>query len=452
MGVLNALSFALDAVEKEVTGAKEGHGKRVAWLTYCLSRGLNLSDGERADLIACAILHDNAIAEYSRDMQDLKYRGIHSQKFDKYKEISEIKGIHALMGEENIQSLPFYADVRGVISQHHENADGSGPLHKREAEIDFRAELIHLADWFDLRSSLMRMDDSRFERMRQEVRKNCGRIFSHRVVAQMDDCLSFDDILALQEEGTAGVLQKNVPAYRNQFNDSEIEGIAEFFSGIVDVKSSFTKDHSLGVALKAKTMAEHYHFPHDKMMRFYFAGAMHDIGKMIISNDILEKPGKLDADEFQNMQNHAVWTYRILSQIDGLADITEWAANHHEKLDGTGYPRSLRADQLTLEDRLMACIDIYQALTELRPYKEGLSHATTMRIMRSMVSDGKIDADITEEIDKVFGDGISSGDAAPGTGTGKKWKCPVCGYIYEGEEPPKNCPVCGASGDRFTLI
>ena len=115
---------------------------------------------------------------------------------------------------------------------------------------------------------------------------------------------------------------------------------------IVDSKSSFTKNHSIGVAQKAETMAKHYGFAHEKIVRFVFAGAVHDIGKMVVGNDILEKPDKLDAGEFSQMKNHAAETYKILSSIQRLEDITEWASNHHEKLDGTGYSRRLSAEQL----------------------------------------------------------------------------------------------------------
>lgn len=444
-GVLYALSFALDAVEREVNGAEEGHGMRVAWLSYCLARGLGYTNEETTDLMACAILHDNAMAEYRRDMHDNGGEEKFPVEIDGIR-IYDESGIHALMGEENIRKLPFNGDVSGVILGHHENADGSGPFHMREGETDIRAEIIRLTDCVDIDCELMQMSESDFDRMTDEVRRQSGKLFSKRAVELMDKNLRYSDIEILQKLGVQEVLKKYVPSCSRDFSDDEIHGIAGFFAGIVDVKSSYTRNHSMGVAQKAAIMAEHYGFSHDKAVRFFFAGAMHDIGKMVIANDILEKPDRLNDEEFRNMQNHAVWTYRILSGIEGLEDVTEWASDHHEKLDGSGYPRGLRADQLTFEDRLMACIDIYQALTESRSYKEGIPHNRTMSIMRGMVSDGKIDADITEEIDRVFGTGEKDAEESVKV-TG--WKCPVCGYVCEGEEPPAFCPVCGTPGDDF---
>ena len=132
------------------------------------------------------------------------------------------------------------------------------------------------------------------------------------------------------------------------------------------------------------------------------AGMLHDIGKMAIDNDILEKPSKLSDAEFVRMKNHAWYSYTILSQIEGYEDITRWASHHHEKLNGTGYPFGLKAGQLDEKERLLGCIDIYQALSEDRPYKAGMPHGKCIAIMRDMVRAGSIDGRITEDIARVF--------------------------------------------------
>ena len=98
------------------------------------------------------------------------------------------------------------------------------------------------------------------------------------------------------------------------------------------------------------------------------------------------------------MRNHAYYTREILSKLKGFDDIVLWASNHHEKLNGTGYPRGLRAEELSSEERLMTCCDIYQALTEPRPYKEGFPHSKAMEIMRDMVIKGEIDMDIVNDM------------------------------------------------------
>lgn len=132
------------------------------------------------------------------------------------------------------------------------------------------------------------------------------------------------------------------------------------------------------------------------------AGALHDIGKMAIGNDILEKPGRLTEEEFSRMKNHAGYTYMILSEVKDFDEVRDWAALHHEKLDGTGYPFGKKAEELNEPERLMACVDIYQALTEARPYKLGMSHDKACSILEDMVQKGWIDAAVTDKLRSCF--------------------------------------------------
>lgn len=104
-----------------------------------------------------------------------------------------------------------------------------------------------------------------------------------------------------------------------------------------------------------------------------------------------------------------MYSYKILSKIQGFEEICSWACAHHEKLDGSGYPFDTKGDHLDHDQRLLCCIDIYQALTEARSYKKPFSHASTMKIMRDMVATDKIDGQITENIDKVFASVITKG-------------------------------------------
>ena len=442
---LYAMSFALDAIEHELSGATAEHGKRVAWLSMKMAEGMGLSEEQLVDFIGCAVLHDNAVIEYLQEEKKRQIVSAGSRDGDDTG-ISYLAG-HAIIGERNAALLPFRTGVKNVILWHHENADGSGALGLRQDQTDFRSEFIHVADAVDILYDLKNAEPAGFEEIRKFVAGEAGHLFSDRAAAQFQK-IAFEDILDLQAKGPEVLLKERLPAIWHDYSDEEIKAIAEFFAKIVDYKSPFTTAHSLGVAGKAKTMAEYYRWDADKTIRYYLAGAMHDIGKVVIGNEILEKPGKLDQWEYSVMKDHARASLQILGDIEGLEDITEWAANHHEKLDGSGYSRGLDASQLSFEERLMACIDIYQALTEDRPYKSGMSHAKTIAIMNSMVEEGKIDGAITMDIDTVFGNRNGSGQYVFGTAS-KKWKCKVCGYISEGELPPDQCPVCHSDSGNF---
>ena len=442
---LYAMSFALDAIEHEFTGATAEHGKRVAWLSMKMAEGMGLSEEQLVDFIGCAVLHDNAVIEYLQEEKKRQIVSAGSRDGDDTG-ISYLAG-HAIIGERNAALLPFRTGVKNVILWHHENADGSGALGLRQDQTDFRSEFIHVADAVDILYDLKNAEPAGFEEIRKFVAGEAGHLFSDRAAAQFQK-IAFEDILDLQAKGPEVLLKERLPAIWHDYSDEEIKAIAEFFAKIVDYKSPFTTAHSLGVAGKAKTMAEYYGWDADKTIRYYLAGAMHDIGKVVIGNEILEKPGKLDQWEYSVMKDHARASLQILGDIEGFEDITEWAANHHEKLDGSGYSRGLDASQLSFEERLMACIDIYQALTEDRPYKSGMSHAKTIAIMNSMVEEGKIDGAITMDIDTVFGNRNGGGQYVFDTAS-KKWKCKVCGYISEGELSPDQCPVCHSDSGNF---
>ena len=114
-------------------------------------------------------------------------------------------------------------------------------------------------------------------------------------------------------------------------------------------------------------------------------------------------PDKLTDDEFSKMKNHAGYTYIILSEVEDFEEIRDWASFHHEKLNGKGYPFGKTAAELNEPERIMACIDIYQALTEDRPYKKGLSHEKTCEMLDDMAQKGFVDSDISKKIRECFG-------------------------------------------------
>ena len=404
---LYALSFALDTVQYEMGGISNEHGKHVAFISFLMGKYLKYDNDKLNDLVGLAILHDNAFTEYVRE----EYNGGNLYDYDAIVSQDEIlslrngfltKPMHNIVGEKNIRLIPFNTDVSEVILYHHENADGSGPLHKKDYEVNEMAQIIHIADMVDVLFDLKNIDEDDFNDAVIKIKKLEGKLFSKKMVDTFVQSVSYLDIINLQTKGVVPYLKENLKSSVKDYNDDEIKGICQFFAMIVDFKSSITKDHSLGVADKCYKMAKYYNFDDDKAIRFYFAGAFHDIGKLIINNDILEKPGKLTIDEYEHIKNHAKATEVILSSISGIDDIIRWASRHHEKLDGTGYINSIDEKDLSFEDRLLACIDIYQALTEKRSYKGKFGHDESINIMRQMAKENKIDKKIVEDIYNYF--------------------------------------------------
>ena len=389
--LLTVLSEALDCVEKEVLGVTDHHAKRVAWLCISMGRKAGMDEAEVSDLAMAALLHDNALNEYKSDYE---YGVLKPNVTGR---------AHCIAGEENFKLIPGCLGGREFVLYHHECADGRGPFGKKESETPFGAQLVHIADEMDLAFPLGECSSRDYDRIVAYAKEQEGTLFSQRVVELFLACLTQDSFEILSNE--------NIDELLLGIQDREIgveKGIAELFARIIDYKSPFTKNHSVGLAEKAECMARHLGYDEEKVGMFYMAGAFHDIGKLFVNNDVLEKPGKLDAEEYAHIQSHALETYRLLSKITGFAEIRDWASFHHEKLNGKGYPFRKCADELTEEMRLLACLDIYQALTEERPYKAGMDHAKAISILRELDKREELDARLVEEIDKVYGeDGYS---------------------------------------------
>ena len=403
--MLCALSFALDKVEEELLGIETGHGRRVAYLALLMAEEAGYQGAELRDFVGCCLLHDNALTEYIHEelshSQMSKSLSVDLSEIAKQK-TTKLEHDHSIVGEQNIRLMPFRTDVKNIVLYHHENADGTGAMGMTAAETTLKAQILRLADLLDTTKRLTSLTVTGFEELCRWVQSKKGHLFSEEAVELFLKAVDYDKLVRLRDNSVPSCLHEAFTNGATDYSDEEIRNIAGLFAKIVDYKSEFTQNHSRGVAERAEIMARYYGFDDEKAIRYYFAGAMHDIGKLLVVNDILEKPGKLTGDEFAEMKNHAAATRYILSGIKEIPDITDWASNHHETLDGTGYPQGLTAEELSFEERLMACVDVYQALTEKRPYKDGMTHEKSISIMLDMAQRGKLDESIVRDIAHVM--------------------------------------------------
>lgn len=395
--LLLALSYALDCVERDLLGVATHHGKRVAYLCVRMGERAGLDTWQLSDLAACAVLHDNALTEYIQ-AEYLSSGELQPQLRGKK------LGIHCSFGERNVKQFPFFGDVENVILYHHENADGSGPFGRKAEEVPFYAALVHLADQVDAAFHLNRLSAEKYEKVAAYLRKHTGRLFAPREVELFFAACSEEALRELSDARIDGALRGALTYFDATYTPSRLMHLAGIFARIIDYKSTFTSLHSMGIAHKAEQMGIFYRYDEETRAKLFLAGAFHDIGKLVVDVKILEKPGALTEDEFEQIKEHARQSWRILSSVRGFEDIARWGALHHEKLDGSGYPFGYQAAQLGFMERLMACLDIYQALREDRPYKKGFTHEKALAILRQMAAAGAIDAGIVEDVDAVFGE------------------------------------------------
>ena len=166
--------------------------------------------------------------------------------------------------------------------------------------------------------------------------------------------------------------------------------LTRFMSRIIDFRSPFTAMHSAGVAASARELARLFGMSDAECKMMQIAGNLHDLGKLRVPNEILEKPGKLTDEEFNIVKEHPYYTRLILMNVEGFGKIADWAGFHHEKLNGNGYPFHLAGKDLDLGARIMAVADIFSAITEVRPYREGMKREKALDVLRKNVADGAI--------------------------------------------------------------
>lgn len=176
----------------------------------------------------------------------------------------------------------------------------------------------------------------------------------------------------------------------------DLKRLAVIFARIVDAKSPFTAEHSVGVSRLARFLAERLGVSAENCEKLEIAGLLHDLGKLRVPDEILDKPGRLDKRERKIINTHSYETFQILRNIHGFEEITRWAAYHHEEPDGSGYPFHLKADAMPLEARILRVADIFQAMVQIRPYRQGLSDAEVTTFMRDLSAAGRVDANIVD--------------------------------------------------------
>ena len=395
---LFSISFALDLAESEITCTSQRHSKRVAYICLKMADILGLSAEEKFDLCSYSLLHDNGLIESYCSFVNEKGKSNSNNYFNMIN-FSE----HCIIGENNIKEFPFLTKQENVILYHHENYDGSGLLGKKAEEIPLFAQLISFADTLDTSFDLSTICYDKKELIGKFIEENENKLFSKRIVEtykKLSNSFLFWGDLEYFDE--VEPLEKILPSFSLDVTLERFLEITKIFSKIIDGKSRFTAKHSFDLEEKSMKLVEYFDLDEETKLKIQIASNLHDIGKLGTPNDILDKEGSLTQKELFEVKKHAYLTHSILSKIDNFSDITKWASAHHEKLDGSGYPFGLTAKELGLEERIVSCLDFYQALVEDRPYRDSMSHDDAMNILRKNLNSFDLDIEIVDAIDKVF--------------------------------------------------
>ena len=278
-------------------------------------------------------------------------------------------------------------EVTDPLAHFVERWDGKGALRRSKGtEVPLPVRITIVA----VDAALQRMLSGPEEAART-VRERGGGAFDPEVA----DCLAdhAEEILA-EDEGSAWdeVLARE-PGSPLFLEGIQIDRALVAMAGFTDLVSPYFSGHSTGVAELAATAAERCRLEHDQVLAVRRAGLLHDLGRVAVHPRVWAKAGPLSADEWESVRLHPYHTERVLSRSDFFAAHAPIAASHHERLDGSGYPRGVSGAELGLPARVLAAADAYHAMCEPRAYREPLSPESAAEKLGREVSEGKLDAD-----------------------------------------------------------
>lgn len=385
INLIKALSQALELSN----GGLGRHHWRTAMIANRIAEYLGVEKQQRNLLVYAGLLHD--LGAVSNWEEKHRIRNIELAQTNIYE--------HAEAGYLLLKDSKQLGPLAAIIRHHHDHWDGSSPYSLAGEAIPLFSRIINLADKVEAHLT----EDNILEHypaILAIIRKQSGSVFDPELVKALHDFGRRESFwLDLTNPHYYQNFFQSIDDYgRLPFQINDIIDVAEIFATIIDRTSRFTGAHSRSVATVAAYLAQARGYSQAEVKLMRVAGLFHDIGKLAIPNSILEKTGKLTDREFAIIKQHPYYTYRILEQIDGFQTIAEWAALHHETLDGSGYPFRVGEDSLHLGSRMVAVADVFTALSENRPYRQGLDLKEIENIMRGMVSNRKLDAAVVSDL------------------------------------------------------
>ncbi|MBC7858920.1 MAG: HD domain-containing protein [Burkholderiaceae bacterium] len=367
------------------------HHLRVAYVASCVAEELGLRGQALQDVMIGGALHDVA-AVSSPAWRTLFDEALTHDRLDRNRSAEEINR-HGFEGYLMLRDFPLFAAAARAIRFHHVDwNDGAGEQSDGEA-VPFASHILRLADRVavlpDEAGNILRQAAA----LRPILAAGAGRLFHPRVAEAFEAVSRKESFwLDLTSRHKEHILRRRLGDATVPLDLDGLHRLSRVFGKIIDYRSAFTAVHSSGVAATSELLAAKLGLAPVETRLIGVAGYLHDIGKLAVPPALLDKPGRLTPDEMLVIRQHPYYTHQILSMVPSLELVATWAALHHERLDGAGYP--FRTREIPLGARIIAVADIFTAITEDRPYRVGMERAQCLAVLDQLVGEGAIDGDI----------------------------------------------------------
>ena len=367
----------------------ESHGRRVGLICHRIAHHLGWDRQRRHFILLAGMLHDCGVSStvvHQRLVGEIEWEGADE---------------HCVRGEFFLQSFPPFSHYAEPVRYHHTRWEDLPP--DLDIQLKENANLIFLSDRLDVAYCNFVWANPHYKVLQHKqdildvLHPYENSLFSETLFSAARKAVEKDSFwLELRDEYLDHAIFETLSYGDHQLtlHFDEIEALGELISQIVDAKSPFTHYHSLRVADLTYVIASYLGYDEYLKRTLRLAGLLHDVGKLRTPDEILEKPGTLSPDELAQMKSHPLDSKRVLNAIFPDSSIGKWASEHHEKLDGSGYPFGWHGDQIDQPTRIVTIADIFQALCQKRPYRERMVVDEVLEIMDTMAVAGKIDTAI----------------------------------------------------------
>lgn len=389
LDMINGLSTTVDLVHP----ALHGHHRRTTFIATQIGETLGLSAANLVNLGLAAMMHDVGALSLAERAETLH--------FEESEDAKPGRDWHGEVGFQLLRGFAPLAEAAGLVRFHHvEWSEGIGHSH-RGHEVPLGSHLLHLADRIAVLIHDGREVLGQVAEIRGRIREQRGQMFVPELVDAFLDTASRESfwlrVVSLPEEPGMPLSLQRVP-----LDMGGIDAFAALFCQIVDFRSRFTATHTSGVAAVAPALARTAGMPPEDCAALQVAGYLHDLGKLAVPVEILEKPSTLTPTQFNLIKSHSYHTYRLLGASGMEEEFIQWAAYHHERPDGRGYPFRRSGSELSLGSRIMAVADVFTALTEDRPYRKGMTPEATRTLLKKMGGGGALDSGLVSLLQSQF--------------------------------------------------